>query len=176
MDQGMDTGSLLSQCQVPIFDIDTTQSLGLRLSRIAAGMVPACLLELSQGLIRPRDQDDRLATYSGLIKREAGCIDWQDSALELWRKSRAYFPWPGIYTTWKGKKLKLISTVLVKTGLAGPVGSVLPLEGDKGAWFGITTAEGVLGVRSLQLEGKNTVTSAEFLRGQPGIIGSVLPD
>jgi methionyl-tRNA formyltransferase len=176
MDRGMDTGPLLSQCQIPVLDSDNTQSLGKRLSLIAAGMVSATLPEWAQGLIQPRQQDNELATYSGLIVREAGCIDWQDSAEDLWRKSRAYLPWPGIYTTWKGRKLKLIRTVPIFTGTPGLAGSVIPLEGAGGAWFGIATSEGILGVLNLQMEGKTTVTSAEFLRGHPGIIGSVLPD
>jgi len=171
----MDTGPLLSQCQIPVLDTDNSQSLSQRLSKIAAGMVSATLPEWSQGLIEPRQQDNRLATYSGLIQREAGFIDWQDSAVKLWRKSRAYFPWPGIYTTWKGKKLKLIRTVPIENVRPHPAGTVLPLEGEHEAWFGIATAEGILGVISLQMEGRSLVASAEFLRGQPGIIGSVLP-
>ena len=175
MDKGMDTGPVLSVCQVPIFDWDTTISLGSRLADISGGVICEVLEAWSRQEIQPRLQDESLATYSGIIRKEDGFICWDEEAGTIWRKSRAYTPWPGIYTTWQGKILKLTEVEPAEYTHCGKPGGVVRLEGNAGMTTGVVTGNGVLGIKKLQMEGKKEVEAADFIRGQRGFIGSILP-
>ncbi|MBN1369494.1 MAG: methionyl-tRNA formyltransferase [Dehalococcoidaceae bacterium] len=176
MDRGMDTGPVLAEYQLPIFDWDTARSLGLRLSEVAPGAVIEVLRLWKNGSIKPVPQDSSQATYSGMITKNAGFVDWNESAESIWRKARAYHPWPGIHTVWKGKVLKLIEVKPLQITGAGLPGRVIELAGNQAARIGVITGKGVLAVSTLQLEGRKAVSSAEFYRGQRDITGSVLPN
>ena len=93
------------------------------------------------------------------------------AAVELERRVRAFHPWPGCYTRWKGKRLKLIGATPL-TGKRGGPGKVLQMERED---IGVQTGDGILRLDSLQLEGKREMTVGDFIRGQRGFIGSVLP-
>jgi methionyl-tRNA formyltransferase len=95
-------------------------------------------------------------------------------AMTIWRRVRAFYPWPGCYTTWRGRILKIVGAAVLPDELSPGAGRVVALSGrDKG--LGIGTGEGVLGVLRLQLEGRRVMSAAEFLHGQRDFIGSVLP-
>jgi len=130
-----------------------------------------------RGEIDSSPQDEREATYSAPISKEEGKIDWNLSAVELWRRVRAFSPWPGCYTVWRGKRLKIIEAVALPGGTVGGVGRVVVLEPSResGAACGVVTGEGILGILKVQLEGKQAIPTAEFLRGQRQFIGAVLP-
>lgn len=93
--------------------------------------------------------------------------------MATWRKVRAFQPWPGCFTVWRGKQLKIIEAVPWAAENGVEAGQVLALK-DGG--FGVATGDGILGVLRVQLEGKRAMSAAEFLRGQPQLIGSVLPN
>ncbi len=89
---------------------------------------------------------------------------------------RAFQPWPGAYTCWQGRQLKIIAAVPLPGESSAGVGQVVTLTSAvKGAAFGIGTGRGVLGVLRLQLEGKKAMSAAEFRCGQRQFIGAVLP-
>ncbi len=175
MDRGLDTGPVLSQCQVPLFDHDTAESLGRRLSVIAANILPEVLSSWSNREIQPRTQDNSRATYSGIVSKEDGRIDWHEPADCLWRKSRAYYPWPGIFTSWQGKTLKLTKVVPLDYQFDGNVGTVVELKDNKVFKAGIITGKGTLEIATMQIEGKKAISSSEFIRGRQDFIGSILP-
>jgi methionyl-tRNA formyltransferase len=174
MDQGMDTGPVLARAQVPVSARDTTGSLGEKLSLIGAHLLLDVLARWARGEITPQPQDEAGATYCGAISREAGEIDWHLSAVELWRQVRAYQPWPGCYTRWQGKQLKIIEAVPLDVARPHEAGRVVALDGKEAA-FGVATGDGVLGVLRVQLEGKRAMSAADFLRGQRQLIGAILP-
>ena len=175
MDSGLDTGPILAQKQVSISPQDTTGSLIDRLSQVAAQLLPDVLLRWTKGEITPQPQNDAGATYSAPSTKEAGEIDWHLPAVNIGRRVRAFQPWPGCYTRWKGRRLEIIEAVPL-TGEGSPgVGQVVALNRE-GAAFGVKTGEGILGVLQMQLEGKRAMSAAEFLRGQRQLIGAVLPD
>jgi len=174
MEAGMDTGPVLAQEKVFISPPDTTGSLTAKLSLVAAQMLPLVLERWAKGEIAPRPQDEAQASYSSRIVKEDGEINWHLSAVELWRRVRAFQPWPGAYTFWQAKRLEIIEAV-PQPGEAGlEVGWVVALNRE-GAVFGVNTGKGILGVLKVQLEGKRVTTSADFVRGQRHFIGSILP-
>lgn len=177
MDAGMDTGPIYSRAQIPISDQDTTGQLTEKLSQIAARLLQQVLISLPRGELAPEPQDESRATYTGEIAKEAGKIDWCLPAADIWRHVRAFQPWPGCYTGWQDKSLKIIEAVPLPFQGSVEPGSVVtltPAGKTSQAAFGIATGSGLLGVVRVQLEGKKVVSAGEFLRGQREFIGSVL--
>jgi len=169
----LDTGPLLAQAAVTISPRDNTATLTDRLSLVGAHL----LLEALNGWLRneitslPQNEDE--ATYFSRITKEAGEIDWNLAAVEIWRRVRAFNPWPGCYTTWRGKQLKVLEGVVLPGQRGAEAGKVVALTGQE-AGLGIGTGEGMLGVIRVQLEGKRVMNADEFVRGQRDIIGAVL--
>ena len=181
MDEGLDSGLILARAQIPISVLDTTGSLTTKLSVVGARLLVEALCHWLRGKLTPRPQNEAEATYSSPIKKEEAEIDWRLPAVDIWRRVRAFYPWPGCYTRWRGKKLDIIEAV----PLTGPSHSGRTKSGEvvaltsvaKGstAAFGVNTGDGVLGVSRVQLEGKRALSAAEFLRGQREFIGALLP-
>ncbi|HEY97397.1 MAG TPA: methionyl-tRNA formyltransferase [Dehalococcoidia bacterium] len=170
----LDTGPILIAGVVPVASQDTTGSLTGKLSLAGSGLLLEALSGWLRNEITPRTQDESRATYFRQIKKEEGEIDWSLPAWEIGRKVRAYYPWPGCFTRWKGKNLRIIRATVLPGESSDGAGKVVTLPGQE-AGLGICTGEGVLAVTSLQLEGKRVMTASEFVRGQRDFIGSVLP-
>jgi len=171
MDEGMDTGPILSQAACPIFPQDTRESLGARLAQLGAGLMMDTLPRWLAGAIEPRPQDHSQAAYCRIIAKQDGLIDWSQSAVEIWRRSRAYHPWPGAYTFWRGKLLKVLrAEALPQWSGEGEPGRVMAL--DEG--LAVATGEGALLLGEVQLAGKRALSAEDFARGQRDFVGSVL--
>ena len=141
-------------------------------------MLQDVLIRWVRGGLNPQPQDETKATYCSLISKEEGEIDWHLPATDIWRRVRAFQPWPGCYTKWQGKQLKIIEAVPVPEGKAVEVGQVVALSriaGELEAGFGVGTGDGILGILKVQLEGKRAMSAADFLRGQRQFVGTVLP-
>jgi len=113
-----------------------------------------------KGDIRPQPQDDRLATYAPLLKREDGRLDFTQPADRLARQVRAFDPWPGTFTFWKGRRLKVLRAHALNVPSPGPGVPVV-----MGEYPAVGTGQGVLVFTQVQLEGKRPVDGAAFLRG-----------
>ncbi len=172
MDEGMDTGPLITRIQIPITDWDSTSSLTQKLSLIAAHLLQDVLVDWKKGLVKPRIQEEAKATYSRIINKESAEIDWHRPADVIWRQVRAFNPWPGCYTGWRGKRLKVIEAKPISKDDDSAAGQVVALAHSG---FGVRTGSGVLEILAVQLEGKRRMTAAEFLRGQRHFIGDILP-
>jgi methionyl-tRNA formyltransferase len=109
-----------------------------------------------------------------MLSKAEGEVDWHLSAVAIWRRVRAFQPWPGCYTRWRGKQLKIIEAIPLSGEEGLEAGRVAAL--NKGvAAFGVGTGDGVLGVVEVQLEGKRVMSAADFLRGQREFVGALLP-
>jgi methionyl-tRNA formyltransferase len=173
MDSGLDTGPILARAQIPISAQDTTGSLTAKLSLIAAQLLLEVLPGWLKGELTPQPQDEAEATYSVPISKQEGEINWHLPAIDIWRRVRAFHPWPGCFTTWQGRQLKIIEAVPLSGKGALDIGQVVAMEGTKAA-FGVGTASGILGVLKLQMEGKRAMSAADFLKGQRQFIGAIL--
>jgi len=174
MDRGLDTGPVLAQAQIPVLPQDTTGSLTAKLSRLGAQLVLDVLPRWRKGELNPQPQDESRATSSGMLSKEDGEIDWHLPAASIWRRVRAFQPWPGCYTLWQGRQLKILEAVPMPGVGTAEVGRVIALNQGEAA-FAVNTGEGILGVLRLQMEGKRAMSSTEFQRGQRQFIGAVLP-
>jgi methionyl-tRNA formyltransferase len=178
LDPGLDTGPVLVRAQIAIAAGDTAASLSGKLSGISAGLLQEVLQRWPRGEIIPQPQDEAGASYGGVVTKEQGEIDWSLPAVDIWRRVRAFQPWPGCYTRWRGRQLKVIEAVPLPDDVAAGIGQVValpPVAGRPVVAFGVRSGRGVLGIGRVQMEGKRPVSAAEFLRGQRQLIGATLP-
>ncbi len=174
MDAGMDSGPIVAQRQVAMSSEDTTGSLTARLADAGAELLLDTLPKWLEGKLKPRPQDEAEATYSKLITKEDGEINWHLPAAELWRRVRAFSPWPGCYAWWQGKRLIIHKAIPLSQAGSGEPGKVVALPKAAPVEVGVMTGEGILGLCQVQLEGKRQMLIADFVRGQRDFIGSTL--
>jgi len=173
MDKGIDTGPVLTSVHVPVLQQDTTDTLMQKLANTSAQLLLDTLPGWFRKEITPQQQNNAGATYTKMLTKEAGEIDWKLPAVQIWRQVRAYYPWPGSFTGWQGKQLKILEAVPLTGEVTGEAGTVLNVNKNEAA-FGVVTGNGILGVKKVQMEGKKAVTADEFLRGQRQFIGAKL--
>jgi methionyl-tRNA formyltransferase len=179
MDAGLDTGPILLQDSIPIAPDETGQSLHDKLAHLGANLLVFTLRWLRAGSISPHPQpaNEALITYAPQLKKEDGAIDWTSSAEAIDRHVRAFTPWPGTYTHWNGKRLKILAGFAHEAASTIAPGHVagIRITGARGdAPFVIGTGSGVYVPTRLQLAGRQPVDAAEFLNGAPDFTGSVL--
>lgn len=172
MEPTMDTGPIIGQSRTLIGAEDTAMELEERLARAGAALLVSVLPFHLSGAAAAVPQLNDLATYAPILKKEQGLIDWSSSAVDIWRACRAFRPWPGTYTYWRGKLLKLVSCLPEDLHLPGDAGTVVPLDGGQAA--GVITGSGVLRLRDVGLEGGRTMPVREFLAGHRDFIDSEL--
>ena len=174
LDEGMDTGPLISQREYGVTGNENAGELTNKLFDMGSGLLAEDLLPWTQGELQAKPQDDSVATISRKLERSDGLADWTQPAEILARECRAYDPWPGLYTQWQDKTLKLLEiepSADFSTAEAAP-GQVVAIGGGQGIY--VVTGNGVLALNRVQLEGRRAVTGEEFLRGYPEFLGASL--
>ncbi|MBZ5670837.1 MAG: methionyl-tRNA formyltransferase [Acidobacteriia bacterium] len=164
IDEGLDTGDILLKREVSVRDEDTTETLRERLSLLGADLVVETLLQLEREVLQPQPQDHTQATRAPILKKEDGRIDWVLPAREIWNRIRGLRPWPGAYTTFRGKNLHIWAA-----GRPSP-GEPCHLEpGTLVAEHGrllVACGQGtLLEAKEIQLEGRKRLPAPEFLNG-----------
>ena len=160
VNEGLDTGDILLQRKIDIASQETGDSLHDRLAEIAPEAILESLRSLAAGNAPRIPQDQSLATYAPKLNRQAGLINWNDPAEAIERKIRAYNPWPGAFTQFSNKKLKIFAASIVD--LRGKPGEILRRDQK----LVVAAADRALSLTEVQLEGKRRMSAAEFLRGQ----------
>jgi methionyl-tRNA formyltransferase len=160
MDPGIDTGPILSQKSLPISCADTDASLSARLADLGADLLLETLPAYLSGALVPQPQDNSLATYAPMIKKEQGLLDFSAPAVSLDRQVRAFNPWPGSYFYWNDQLVKVHHAHL-QSDLADPHGKHLIYQGSPA----ISTSNGILVLDELQLAGRKVQSGKAFLQG-----------
>ena len=160
MDEGLDTGDILLQRKIDISPSETGATLHDRLAQIAPEVLLESLRLLAAGNAPRIPQDQALATYAPKLNREAGRLNWNESVEAIERKIRAYNPWPGAFTEFSGRNLKIFAASIVD--LRGKPGEILRKDRE----LVVATSDRALSLTDVQLEGKRRMSAAEFLRGR----------
>jgi len=170
MDEGMDTGAILLQVEVPIEKEDTGETLEKKLSVVGGELLMATLTGMKAGNIIPKPQDHSKATYAPQLKKEDGRIDWKRSAEEIERQIRAFNPWPGAFTRYEKGLLKIFRAEVRGEHPRGEPGSVTWTGSD---FIEVATGHGSLLIREVQPEGKRRMRVRDFLAGHKINVGTV---
>jgi methionyl-tRNA formyltransferase len=162
IDAGLDTGDILLQRELPIEPDDTAETLGPKLAVVGAELMVETLRGLENGQLRPVPQDHAKATVAPILKKEDGRIDFARSANEILNRLRGFQPWPGAYTTFKGKTLQVHKAQPSELGSGLNPGEIA-VEGTRlmaGCGHGTT-----LELIEIQMEGKRRMLAREFING-----------
>jgi methionyl-tRNA formyltransferase len=164
IDAGMDTGPILLQHKVEIHADETAPELTRRMSDAGAQLVVDTLRKLERGEIAPHPQDGSQASLAPRLKKEHGLIDWTSSARIIYNRIRGLAPWPGAYTTFRGKTCHVWGRPQ-DPGHAPPAesaGSVVV----SGEAVQVTCGESSrLELQAVQMEGRKRITAREFVNG-----------
>jgi methionyl-tRNA formyltransferase len=170
LDEGMDTGGMLLRRELPIGPDDTAEDLYPRLSALGAPLMVETLAGLEADTITPLKQDSSLATLAPMLTRDDGRIDPTRTAQSIYDRWRGFQPWPGAWTTVRGKKLTLHRLVLASTSSGEP--GVFRVAGDR--LFFTAGDGGVIEVTEAQIEGKRRMPAADLLHGHGVVDGDRL--
>ena len=171
MDEGLDTGPIISQEKIEIDMNDSAGECTEKLFAIGAKMLIKNLPNLINGNLVPEPQREALVTTTKLVKKSDGLINWNTTAEHIIRMDRAYRPWPGIYTIWKNKIIKILEVKPYRLDqMYESPGKVETINGN----LIVKTTKGALILCKLQLEGKREVSSIDFASGYPDFINSKL--
>lgn len=175
LDQGMDTGPIVAQRRYPLSFQEAADGLTITLFKLGGDLLLESLYAWVDGKLESRPQDAALATVTRKLERSDGLVDWTEAAAVLERRARAFTPWPGLFTHWQGGVIKLLEVgVSPSPGkLEASPGQVVALP-DGETPVGVATSDGVLALKTIQLEGRRAQPAGEFLRGRPEFIGSQL--
>ncbi len=160
IDAGLDTGDILLQRELPIVPDDTSETLAPRLAAIGADLTVETLRGLQTGSIPPRPQDDSQATLAPILKKEDGLVNFSHFATEIFNRLRGFQPWPGAYTTFRGKHLQIVKA---RPDAAPVPPAELRIQADRLlAGCGQDTS---LELLEVQLEGKKRTAARDFIHG-----------
>ena len=176
LDEGMDTGPIIAKRKHPVLPDDTAETLTAALFKVGSELLLESLEPWVEGRLTAGPQDHSAATVTRKLERSDGLADWNLPAAALQRRQRAYTPWPGLFTDWQGQVLKLLDVEALPADVApgeSAPGQVVSLSAEHGT-MGVVTADGVLVLKTLQLEGRRPSSAEEFSRGHRDFIGSQL--
>lgn len=172
MDEGLDTGPVYASEAILIHPRETAETLHDRLAALGADMIRRHLPAILAGDVRALPQDDMQATYAPLIDKEDGRLDWRQSAAQLERRVRAMTPWPGAFTTWQDRRLKILAAraYAFEAPPALEPGAVT-VAGDAVL---VGAADGALQLLQVQPAGSRAMSATDFINGYPDVAGSNL--
>jgi methionyl-tRNA formyltransferase len=184
MDEKIDHGQVLAQRELLILEDENSRTLHDKLANLGAHLLMEIIPKWQRGLIKPQPQDETKVTFSKILTREDGKINWRKTAEELEREIRAFNFWPGSYTIWqKGSeflKIEILKARVLKTmgGLAYPIGKILVAPQNEiciqcGKGF-LPGKRDFLVIEKLKLEGEKEMSSEEFIRSYRDFIGNIL--
>ena len=173
MNEGMDTGEMLTKVEVKIESDDNSGSLFAKMAQAGAKLLLQTLPLWQRGEITPQEQDENSATYAPMIAKEEELIDWHKSAQEICNLLRGLAPAPCGYTYFRGERLKIGACTWEAEENSAAAGEVLAIEKN-----GITVAcgKGCLKLKQVQPAGKKMISAWDFSNGSKIKLGEILGD
>ena len=162
MEEGLDTGPMMLIERIAIEDADTTGSLHDKLAALGATMIVEALRRMERGELPATPQPEDGVTYAAKISKDEAKLDFALPAVDLWRKLRAFNPFPGAQGTVNGTAIKLWQAELAEA--SGAPGQVLAADA---AGIVVACGEGALRLLQLQKPGGKRLAAGEFLKSFP---------
>lgn len=166
----MDAGDVFVQFKIDIDNKDNSEILTEKLKKLTSNNVPDALIKAFNGDLSSKKQDEALITYVSKINKLDGNINWDEDAKLIDSKIKAFYGWPGTYTFFNGKRLKVIDAELLEGGNSSDFGIVYKNENS----VLIHAKNGSIMPITVQIEGKNKQSINEFIQGNHDFIGTKL--
>ena len=170
MDVGMDTGDMILKNEIPICDDDTAEVLFDKVSDIGAEVLVEKIKLIEKGNVLRIPQDNSLATYAPMLKKESGIIDWTRSSNEIANFIKGTYPWPGAYSYYNGNRMKVFKIEYENKNFDAKVGQIVEVTKDS---IIVQSGDGLVLIKELQFDGSKRMTVKDYLIGhtiQKGII------
>ena len=177
MTRELDAGPILLQKEMEMTGQEDFQELHDKLAQLGAGLLNEAIPKIFSGKISLQPQDDAKATFSKILKKEDGKINWQKPAQVLERQIRAFSVWPGSYMIFndgaRSRKIKVLKARVYRfpDKAEYPIGKVLIIPQNE---IGVQCGKDFLAIERLQMEGKKETGSEDFLRGYANFVGTIL--
>lgn len=169
MDAGMDTGDIIFQKELKVSPDDTYTDVDDKLAVLSVDAINESIKGYISGELKPQKQDESKASSCKILSKEDGKVDWHKSAQEIYNQYRGLSRWPGIWTTFNDKRLKLIEVGMDKGIDKSDLAPGELAKIHKKLYAG--TQNGLIEIKKLQLEGKPAVTAEQFLSGYSQLLG-----
>lgn len=171
MNEWMDTGDIFLQRETKIEQKDDALTLSHRLSVLGAKLLLETISQLKKGTLTSLPQNHSKASYAPVLKKDDGHIEWRRDAQAIHNQIRGIVPWPGAFTNLDNKLLKIFNSAVIGDETQEPPGKISQVspEGIK-----VATGKGHLLLTELQLQGRRRMKTAEFVRGNPIPVGTML--
>jgi methionyl-tRNA formyltransferase len=167
IDSGLDTGPMLLKYETEIAPNETAPELYARLAGAGAPLMVETLCGLAGGTVTPTPQDNSQATLAPPLKKEDGRINWSLPAQKIYNRIRGFQPWPGVFTTFRGKQCAIwgkpaSAATTARTSPNSALGAIAVSSGEVDVACGEETE---LRLEFVQLEGRKRIAAREFANG-----------
>ena len=162
MDEGLDTGDMLLSGEIELAEYETGDSLHDKLMVLGGELIVKALAKLEEGSLTPTPQPDGPLFYAKMLKKEMGNLDFSKTAEELERMVRGLYSWPGAYTFYNGKMLKVIRVAIADKDSTGTPGEIVTVTKDA---ITVQCGSGKLSILAVKPQGKKEMSVHDFLLG-----------
>lgn len=169
MDEGIDTGDIISQKAISISDSDNTYTLCEKLAHEGAKLLIESLNLLKKSTLKAVAQNEAFSSFAPKLQKEDGRINWQDTATDIRNKIRAMSGWPSAYTFYNGKIIKILEAEIILVAAQTEPSTIETIKKD-GIY--VSTGNGILKIKRLKPEGKREMDAYSFILGHKLIIGN----
>lgn len=166
LDPGLDTGPILLQQEIAIGSDETAPELARRMAESGAPLVAESLIKLERGEIAPIPQDSMQASYAPILTKEQGRIDWAQPAVQIYNRIRGLAPWPGAFTTFRGRLCHVWGGPSASSTTIGAAAGPEPGTLIVGGTIEVICGQGTrLDLEAVQIEGRKRISAREFVNG-----------
>jgi methionyl-tRNA formyltransferase len=166
MEAGLDTGPILASRAIDIGALDNAQTVHDRLARLGADLIVDTLRALRDGSAHEVPQSTEGVTYATKISKTEALIDWRQDSVQIWRKVRAFNPWPVAETKFDGAQLRIWDAEIRELGMSGSPAAPGSVLAAAPTGIDVACGSGVLRILRLQLAGRKPISAHEFIKGQ----------
>lgn len=168
MEEGLDTGDMISKSSIPILNEDDYISLHDKLAILGADLLAKTIEDINRDNYKSVPQDDSLSSYASMLYKETGKIDWNNSGKDIMNLIRGLVPWPVAYANYKGTNFKIYSSGSIAKVSSDEPGTIVKVS-NEGIF--VNTSDSTLVIKELQFPNKKRMLVENYLRGNDVEIG-----
>ena len=172
LNEKMDAGEMIAQRREAIQDSDNAETLGKKLAVSGSELLLEAVGSIENGRAELKKQDDAAATFTPKLKKEDGAIDWEEDAGKVRNKIRAFYGWPGAFSRFNGRLIKIWKAEVAVTdqAISGGEGRILKIDNED---IVVRCGSGALKIKEVQPAGGRRMSAAEYARGHGISVGGL---